>query len=202
MNYEVAIAGALLEEAKEKLKNLREYLIGKYGEQVKEHFDDHQNENGASSKKRSYSHVRGLNKEKKEFIKKTNTKDKLSRVLIEGMEKVKERHEEDKRGAMLVKTKETESVKKTKPTVNEKEMENEDNTTRSKETGKRGNEEDSLSTNNSSEKDTDSEILRRAWDEVTLTVDYPGCIHATEYERRVTINTLGSSDIKLEELDE
>ena len=202
MNYEVAIASALLEEAKEKLKNLREYLIGKYGEKVKEHFDDYQNENGTPIKKRSYSHVRGLNNEIKEFIKKTNTKDKLSRVLIEGMEKVKERHEEDKRGAMLVKTKNTEEEKNSKLAEKEKEVENEESTIGSKEKRKKGDEEESLTTNNSSDNDNDSEVLRRAWDEISLAAGYPDCIQATEYEQRVTINTLGSSDITLEELEE
>ena len=61
-------------------------------------------------------------------------------------------------------------------------------------------EEDSISTKSSNDEDDDSEILRKAWDEITLVTEDIDCIRATEYERKVTINTLSSSNIQLDEL--
>ena len=204
MTYEVAIANALLDEAREKMNGLRAYLLEKYGNSVREHFSDFQRANGIP-RKRNYTDTKTCNNMIKEYIKRTNTNDKLSKVLIEGMEKVKDRQEKDDRGAMLINTKDNgrENDKaKNKIVTEARSVENKENKeNKEKEVVVLDHSDGSISTKDSGNTDNSSEIFRKAWDEISLAAEYKQCIEATDNEKRITFNTLDAADIELEELD-
>ena len=183
-----------------KITTCSKYLISleKYGEKVRTHFNDYKKANNGVSRKRNFSHTRTCDDNIIAFIKKTNTTDKLSKVLIEGMDKVKE---QDERGAMLINTKSKENEKKQskKSTKNEKggisnraEIQEEDTVSKK---------DDSITTSPSEKSESSSEVIRRAWDELSLIPEFPECIPATDYEKRVTFNTLGKAEIELAEVD-
>ena len=102
---------------------------------------------------------------------------------------------------MLIKTKakENETTQSNKSTNNEKGG-NSKQTERQEEESV-SEKDDSITTRPSEKSESSSEVIRRAWDELSLTPEYPECTPATEYEKRVTFNTLGKAGIELAKVE-
>ena len=114
--FEVAVANAGINEATKVLKGLKNTLIKRYGNQVRNHFIGGKTEKQwkIAPKKRNFTLFNeDWDDEIGEYIKKSNPKDKLSKVLIEGMEIIfNQGDKNDGKGAMLIK----QETRKTKTT--------------------------------------------------------------------------------------
>ena len=203
MVYEVAVASALLDEAQEEMKEITSNLKQKYGAQVEAHFKEKNDGNRRwyGSQKRNYSRaMNDWDDELKLFITKTSNDDKLSKILIEGMEQLdSKRSVEGTYEAMqiIIPEKPTEDEKKSttnnEPTKQREIIEIDQESTNQNTVGNSIGNLTELSDNN-------SYVQTRAWNEIALSTEF-NCIPATEYEKRKTMNKLSEEGIEMAEID-
>ena len=89
--YEIAVDPRFEEEAREQLKGLRQYLLEKYGPEVRNHFHDYKGSQypGNGDKKRNYSTQKAICDEATmNFIMNMNHDNHNAKCLIEGIELV------------------------------------------------------------------------------------------------------------------
>ena len=102
MEYEIAMSSAMAEEAAVVLKGFKTWLIKKYGSNVRNHFIDSNYKKEKTWKtmpqKRNISKMEDWDDDVGNFLQDTNTDDKISRVLIEGMEQLAQQEKQDKAG--------------------------------------------------------------------------------------------------------
>ena len=201
---EIAVATALINEATAALRALKNTLIKTYGHEARNHFIDSRNERKwtRTTMKRNYTAYNDdWDEEVGEFIKNSNNKDKLSKVLIEGMELVMNQEKETKSD----KTRKIIEKEHIAPKDNQKEDENnndKEEVTKNKENKVKNTQEmieiDESETQKSMENHEDESTLsnansymkQKAWDEITIVGEYEKITPATKEEIRKVQNTL------------
>ena len=191
MVYEVAVACSLLEEAKEALLGLNNKLIRVYGKEVRQHFHGVPmgSEEAPTIRKRNFTMVHDeCDKEIELFMQRNTTSDKLSKVLIEGMEQLKEMDNKDTGNApaMLIVTPGNEEEKQQK----EKEVIEID-------------QDESLTSEEESKKSDSTDetyIPTSEWDKIELAKDFEQCVPASMREIRRALNTIGGKHITIDEV--
>ena len=201
MQYEVAVASSLLDEARERLMGMNNYLLTTYGEKARRHFLGAQYDDGNSytMRKRNYSATTGeCDDEIKQFVQRNTITDKISKVLIEGMQEMQ--MSKDKGGsekAMLI----VESEKKEK----------------SKEPNQRGkkneiiyidHDKSSTDSNKANEDEItdlsgdDSYVQQLDWDEISLAGEFVKCDPATPHEKKKALTTMSRRGIRLGDVED
>ena len=196
MMFEVAVACSLLEEAKDRLQGMNNTLLKKYGAKVRGHFYGAQLETGQpiATRKRNFTVANNdYDDEIEKFIEKSNTTDKLSIVLIEGMEQLKEneKKQKEKPKAMVIEIPDDEEEDANSTRSNGTETkEKEDSTTSSEESGSKDE--------SSAESDY---IDYTIWERISLKEEYKECIEATEKQKRKAMTTIGRKRITIDDID-
>ena len=197
MMYEIVVACSLLDEAKERLQGMNNVLLKDHGPKVRELFlgAQHGNSQMVMTRKRNFTVANNdYDDEIEMFIKKSTTKDKLSMVLIEGMEKLKDDEEKmkDTPKAMVIEIPD--------------DSESEATSGKSKKSSSSKVNGDSITSSNV---DSDSDegksiesifIDKSEWDKIGLKDRYEGCISATERQVRKSLNTISEEHIDIAEV--
>ena len=207
MEYEIAVAGALLDEATEVMRGLKNTLTKQYGYQVINHFSDQSQVKERTWKmmpmKRKYViQTNEWDKDINDFFQNTSTDDKLSKILIEGMEKLTQQETNSNGERAIVfnepgeGTKETGGKEEAKEEQGEKEKEIiEIDETETEEDTKEDDEMTELS-------EDDSYMKLRAWDEISIVGEFPESIGVTKDEKRKVTNTLDRYKIELCDIEQ
>ena len=199
MGYEVCVAASLLSEARTRLLGLRNELLKKYGSDVRKHFREvyrNSNENEQQRKRNYMTAYSDWDDEMGNFIKRSSGNDMLSKVLIEGMEKL---HETENRGAIVF----NQLEKKNRTNEKEDKGNNEGNSSPDE---KRDIIEIQSSHEDESDNESDStlsngEVIKKAWEEMSFKGEYEKCIPATENQKRITFNTLDEKGLTFHDVE-
>ena len=211
MDYEIAVSSSMVEEAMEALKGFKTWLIKKYGNNVRNHFIDSTYKNEKTWKtmpqKRHINKINDWDDDVENFLQDTNTDDKISKVLIEGMEQLvqqENKYNGEKGDNKGNKQQAQEKKEKEKNVEEEREVIEVD-----KESDK--NEKNEKNEKNKVRNDTDtvtelsecdSYIQQKAWDEISIMGEYNSCVQAISDERRKVFNTLDKMKIELAEVEQ
>ena len=104
--FEITVASSNTDEAVKTLRGIKNHLVKTYGNQVREHFIGDKKESRLTiniPRKRNFIVCNeDWDDDIGDFIKSTNNNNKLSRVLIEGMEIItNQKMEDDRKGALV-----------------------------------------------------------------------------------------------------
>ena len=207
--YEIAVANSLVDEATTVLRGLKNYLIKTYGNDARNHFAGAKNDKKiAIPRKRNFTLFNtDWDDNIGKFIKQTDNTDKLSKVLIEGMEMILDpqnmnyQNKNDKEGALVFNEapKHKEEETKTKDTKEPKEVEKKITNINRKLEKKDIIVIDDEDEQRQVQENAQSEAInqggkyleQKEWYDIALGGEYERCIVATDDETRKTlINTL------------
>ena len=206
--YEIAVANSLVDEATAVLRGLKNYLIKTYGNDARNHFAGAKNDKKiAIPRKRNFTLFNtDWDDDIGKFIKQTDNTDKLSKVLIEGMEMILDpqnmnyQNKNDKEGALVFNEapKHKEEETKTKDTKEPKEVEKKITNINRKLEKKDIIVIDDEDEQRQVQENAQSEAInqggkyleQKEWYDIALGGEYERCIVATDDEKRKTRNTL------------
>ena len=206
--YEIAVANSLVDEATAVLRGLKNYLIKTYGNDARNHFAGAKNDKKiAIPRKRNFTLFNtDWDDDIGKFIKQTDNTDKLSKVLIEGMEMILDpqnmnyQNKNDKEGALVFNEapKHKEEETKTKDTKEPKEVEKKITNINRKLEKKDIIVIDDEDEQRQVQENAQSEAInqggkyleQKEWYDIALGGEYERCIVATDDEKRKTLNTL------------
>ena len=213
--YEVAVASSLVNEATSILRGLKNHLIKEYGNNVRNHFAGAKMENTTNvvPRKRNFTLFNtDWDDDISNFIKQSDNTDKLSKVLIEGMEMITNpQGVNDNKGAIIFNEpvkEDSEGKHDSKKKENEK-NDNGDKTSKEKTTEKEvividdelGTQQESI-TNTDEANKGDEYLNTKEWDDIAFGSEYEKCILATSDEKRKTLNTLERYNIDIHMIEQ
>ena len=213
--YEVAVASSLVNEATSILRGLNNHLIKEYGNNVRNHFAGAKMENTTNvvPRKRNFTLFNtDWDDDISNFIKQSDNTDKLSKVLIEGMEMITNpQGVNDNKGAIIFNEpvkEDSEGKHDSKKKENEK-NDNGDKTSKEKTTEKEvividdelGTQQESI-TNTDEANKGDEYLNTKEWDDIAFGSEYEKCILATSDEKRKTLNTLERYNIDIHMIEQ
>ena len=211
MEYEVAVASKLVDEAAIVMRGLKNRMVKEYGNQVRVHFIDANTEKNwtvVPTKRKLPEKNEDWDDDLDCFLRKTNNADKLSMVLIEGMEKLIPQGN-DRNEAKALQGKKEDKVKDSvvKNSESKKALPEKKNDSEKTSDATLGNlashipngvDDDELT--GISEGD-ESFIQQVAWNEITLVNEYSKCKPASKEEMRKAINSFEWYKIEISEID-
>ena len=213
--YEVAVARSRVNEATSILRGLKNHLIKEYGNNVRNHFAGAKMENTTNvvPRKRNFTLFNtDWDDDISNFIKQSDNTDKLSKVLIEGMEMITNpQGVNDNKGAIIFNEpvkEDSEGKHDSKKKENEK-NDNGDKTSKEKTTEKEvividdelGTQQESI-TNTDEANKGDEYLNTKEWDDIAFGSEYEKCILATSDEKRKTLNTLERYNIDIHMIEQ
>ena len=218
MEYEIVVALSLAQEAAATLKKLKNDLIKQYGSGIRNHFTDAMNYETRTwsvmpSKRKRNTVESNWDDDVGNFLDEINTADKLSKVLIEGMEQLQHHEQNDQARKDPCQNEPNKKNESNKNQQNEQKGEQNEEDKEEMQSENKENEiisinsESSASSNSKSKdtltetSDTDSYIQHSAWDEISVVGEFENCVPASQDEKRKVFNTLEKHCIYLVDIE-